>query len=179
MQIKFNSLVKIVILSFGMASLVGCSSTGSKAPVSDLSSGSEATGLGAQGGNFNNDNITEAGGANRLKAPYDQRYHFDFNKFDVRQDDAQSVNVQANYLAAHPSAKVRLEGNADDRGSREYNIALGWKRARAIADMLKQEGVTQSQINMVSYGKEKPIAFGHDEASYSQNRRVDLIYEAK
>lgn len=181
MQIKLNSLTKVLVLTCGMVSLVACSSSGSKAPVSELGEGNAAqvTGLGSQGSNFNRDNIADEGDANRLKAPYDQRYHFDFDKFEVKQEDIQSVNVQASYLAAHPSAKVRLEGNADDRGSREYNIALGWKRARAVADILKQEGVSSSQIVMMSYGKEKPIAFGHDEASYSQNRRVDLIYETK
>ena len=61
----------------------------------------------------------------------------------------------------------------------EYNVALGWKRAKAVAAILKQDGVSDSQIAMISYGKERPIAFGHDEASYQQNRRVELIYEKK
>ncbi|HBC71235.1 MAG TPA: peptidoglycan-associated lipoprotein, partial [Coxiellaceae bacterium] len=72
-----------------------------------------------------------------------------------------------------------LEGHADERGSREYNIALGWKRAKAVAAALKQQGAGNAQIVMMSYGKEKPVALGHDESAYSQNRRVNLIYEAK
>jgi peptidoglycan-associated lipoprotein len=177
---KFNYFVKVLVLSLGALSLAACSSSGKTAPVSDDlgQGGATATGIGA-GSGFGKDGINEEGDANRLKAPYNQRYHFDFNKFDVKPDDMQSVEVQASYLAAHPSAKVRLEGNADDRGSREYNIALGWKRARAVGDILKQQGVAQSQIAMVSYGKEKPVAFGHNEESYKQNRRVDLIYEEK
>ena len=117
--------------------------------------------------------------ANRLKAPYDQTYYFALNKYDVVANDIESIIVQANYLVSHPSAKVRLEGNCDQRGSREYNIALGWKRAKAVAEILKQHGVRDTQIAMVSYGKEKPVAFGNDESAYRLNRRVDLIYEAK
>ena len=117
--------------------------------------------------------------ANRLKAPYDQTYYFALNKYDVVANDIESIIVQANYLVSHPSAKVRLEGNCDQRGSREYNIALGWKRAKAVAEILKQHGVRDTQIAMVSYGKEKPIVFGSDESAYRLNRRVDLIYEAK
>jgi len=116
---------------------------------------------------------------NRLKAPYNQSYLFGFDRYDVQPEDVASINVQANHLAANAQAKVRLEGNTDARGSREYNIALGWKRAKAVADILKQQGVNQEQIVMVSYGKEKPIALGHDEDSYGKNRRTDLIYEAK
>lgn len=137
--------------------------------------GSQTAGLSDQDG-FGADDISQA---NRLKAPYNQRYYFDFDRYDVKSDDVESINVQANYLVAHPSAKIRLEGNADERGSREYNIALGWKRAKAVAAILKQQGVKDSQIVMLSYGKEKPIAFGHDEDSHSQNRRTDLIYESK
>ncbi len=117
--------------------------------------------------------------ANRLKAPYNQSYYFDFNCYDVKQEDLESLKIQADYAVANPSTKFRIEGNADERGSREYNVALGWKRAKAVAEILKQHGVNDNQIAIVSYGKEKPLALGHDEASYSQNRRVDLIYEAK
>ena len=82
-------------------------------------------------------------------------------------------------MVAHPDAKVRLEGNTDERGSREYNVALGWRRAKAVASLMAQQGVAPSQIVMVSYGEEQPVAFGHDKQSYSLNRRVNLVYEAK
>lgn len=125
------------------------------------------------------DGFAEEGSTNRLKAPYNQTYHFDFDKYVVKQEDIASINAQGNYLMTHSGAKVRIEGNADDRGSREYNVALGWKRAKAVAAILKQKGASDTQIAMVSYGKEKPVAFGHDEASYSKNRRADLVYESK
>lgn len=174
-KVKFSTVLKVAVFAVGVISLAACSST--KTPNSAEAAGVQASGMG-EGAGFN-DGISEAGDPNRLKAPYNQRYHFDFNKYEVLQEDIPSINAQANYLAAHPTAKVRLEGNADERGSREYNVALGWKRARAVADVLKQSGVTQSQIAMVSYGKEKPLVLGHDESAYSQNRRVELIYEEK
>lgn len=125
---------------------------------------------------FNEYGISEK---NRLKAPYNQSYHFDLNRYEVKPYDIESIDVQGNYLIANPNARIRLEGNADERGSREYNITLGWKRAKAVAALLKQQGVSDSQIALVSYGKEKPIALGHNEEAYKQNRRTDLIYEAK
>jgi peptidoglycan-associated lipoprotein len=117
--------------------------------------------------------------ANRMKAPHNQSYYFDFDNYDVKSEDAESIRVQADYAIVNPSARLRIEGNADERGSREYNVTLGWKRAKAVANILKQHGVSSAQIATISYGKEKPLALGHDEESHSQNRRVDLIYESK
>lgn len=108
----------------------------------------------------------------------EQHYFFDFDCNDVRQDAMESIKVQADYLVKHPNVKIRLEGNTDDRGSREYNIALGWRRARSVLDVLKQYGVSPSQVNMVSYGAEKPAATGEDEKSFQCNRRVDLKYSS-
>ena len=166
---KMLKVLSVLVLSLCIGGLTACShfkSDGSQ-------DGTQTAGLDAQ------DGFADENSPNRLKAPYNQVYHFGFDKYDVNQEDVASINVQAAYLVAHSSAKVRLEGNADERGSREYNIALGWKRARAVAAILKQQGVSDSQIAMVSFGKEKPVATGHDESAYSLNRRVDLVYEAK
>jgi peptidoglycan-associated lipoprotein len=111
--------------------------------------------------------------------PCNDVYYFEFDRDAVNQDDASKINAQAVYLIAHPNAKIRLEGNTDQRGSREYNVALGWRRAKAVSKLLQLQGVNPRQIEMVSYGEEKPVAFGHDESSYSQNRRVNLVYEVK
>ncbi|MBA2653911.1 MAG: OmpA family protein [Gammaproteobacteria bacterium] len=112
----------------------------------------------------------------RLAPKAEQHYFFDFDCNDVRQDGMASLQMQANYLIKHPSTKIRLEGNTDDRGSREYNVALGERRARAVLDVLKQYGVSSGQVTIVSFGAEKPAAGGEDESSYQCNRRVDLIY---
>jgi peptidoglycan-associated lipoprotein len=169
---KFASIVKIFALVIAIVGVAACSSTksGAGAPVQDET---QTAGLGDQSG------FADENSPNRLKAPYNQTYHFEFNKYDVLPGDVDSVKVQGDYLAAHVGAKVRLEGNADERGSREYNVTLGYKRAKAVAAILKQQGAADSQVALVSYGKEKPVALGHSEEDYAKNRRVDLVYEAK
>jgi len=168
---KISRLLIITVLSLGLSA---CSYFKSKKDgVGD--DNTQTTGLNDQDG-FGADGISAA---NRLKAPYNQSYHFEYDGYEVKKEDIESINVQANYLVAHTGAKVRLEGNTDERGSREYNVTLGWKRAKAVAAVLKQQGVGDAQIAIVSFGEEKPVATEHDENSYSQNRRVDLIYEAK
>lgn len=115
---------------------------------------------------------------NPLIAPTNQTYYFNFDSMTVRSIDLQAIHIQANYLIIHPKAKVRLEGNADNRGSREYNIGLGWRRDQAIVRILEQEGVAPSQLDVVSYGKEHPAVLGNNEYAWQLNRRVNLIYEA-
>jgi len=101
--------------------------------------------------------------------------YFDFDKSDIKLDRELVIFNWAKYLTAHPAFKVRLEGNADERGTREYNIGLGERRAEAVAQALEARGVSASQLDAVSYGKERPLVIGHDEAAWSQNRRVDLV----
>lgn len=114
---------------------------------------------------------------NPLIAPTNQTYYFNFDSTTLMSGDLEAIQVQAKYLSTHSSAKVRLEGNTDNRGSREYNIGLGWWRDRAVARLLKKEGVAPKQIDMVSYGKERPVIVGNNENAWSLNRRVNLIYE--
>ena len=89
------------------------------------------------------------------------------------------VQAHAKYLAGNPGARVVIEGNCDERGSREYNLALGQRRADAAKNAMKLLGATETQIESVSFGEEKPKASGHDEASWSQNRRDDIVYKVK
>jgi peptidoglycan-associated lipoprotein len=96
----------------------------------------------------------------------------------VQADDSAIVEAHAKYLSEHPDKKVRLEGNCDERGSDEYNLALGQRRADGVKKLLEAGGVRENQISTISYGEEKPKATGHDEASWSQNRRTDLNYNA-
>jgi peptidoglycan-associated lipoprotein len=105
--------------------------------------------------------------------------YFDFDKFDIKADQAGVVERQGKYLAANAGVKVRVEGHADERGGREYNLALGQKRAEAVARGLKAYGVKEGQAEPVSFGSEKPKAAGHDEAAWAQNRRADVAYGAK
>ena len=103
--------------------------------------------------------------------------YFDFDSYSVK-DEYQSLLAQhARYLKAHPERHVLIQGNTDERGTSEYNLALGQKRAEAVRRSLSLMGVADTQMEAVSLGKEKPTATGHDEASWAQNRRADLVYQ--
>jgi peptidoglycan-associated lipoprotein len=103
--------------------------------------------------------------------------YFVYDSSDVQPDFIPVINAHAQYLVAHPNQKLTLEGHADERGSPEYNIALGDQRAKAVAGMMKAQGVSDGQLMLVSYGEEKPAVFGSDESSYERNRRCELSYQ--
>ncbi len=105
--------------------------------------------------------------------------YFMLDSSQVQDDFVPVIAAHAQYLVAHPGQRVVMEGHGDERGSREYNIALGEQRAKSIASMLKVQGVSDGQLEVVSYGEEKPASFGHDEASWELNRRVELVYQGK
>lgn len=108
-----------------------------------------------------------------------QTYYFSFDGTQIDPKIMASIQAQADYLIQNPNARVRLEGNTDERGSREYNIGLGWRRDQTVKHILLQAGVADKQVVSVSYGKERPAVFAHNEAAYAKNRRVNLIYEVK
>lgn len=102
--------------------------------------------------------------------------YFDFDKSDLRPEYADVLARHAAKLANNSRTMVRLEGHADERGSREYNIGLGERRSQSVRRMLLIQGASSDQISTVSFGEERPVAFGSDEASYQQNRRVEIKY---
>lgn len=102
--------------------------------------------------------------------------YFGLDKYDIASDFAQMLDAHANFLRSNPSYKVTVEGHADERGTPEYNIALGERRASAVKMYLQGKGVSADQISIVSYGKEKPAVLGHDESAYAKNRRAVLVY---
>jgi peptidoglycan-associated lipoprotein len=105
--------------------------------------------------------------------------YFDFDKYEVKPEYRALAEAHATYLKDHPSASIKIEGNADDRGSREYNLSLGQKRAAAVKKVINLLGVSDSQIETVSFGEEKPKAAGEDEASWAENRRSDIVYSGE
>jgi peptidoglycan-associated lipoprotein len=105
--------------------------------------------------------------------------YFDFDKYEVKPEYRALAEAHATYLKDHPSASIKIEGNADDRGSREYNLSLGQKRAVAVKKVINLLGVSDSQIETVSFGEEKPKAAGEDEASWAENRRSDIVYSGE
>ncbi len=102
--------------------------------------------------------------------------HFDLDKYEIKMDSRELIEAHAKFLAKNPAVNVKLEGHADERGTPEYNIALGAKRANAIADMFRSYGVSNSQIEVVSYGEESPVDPGHSESAWAKNRRVEIKY---
>ena len=102
--------------------------------------------------------------------------YYPFDVAAVQDADKPVLQAHGQYLSTHANRKVRLEGNCDERGSTEYNLGLGQRRADGVKKMLELSGANTSQLESISYGEEKPVASGHDEASWSQNRRTDLIY---
>ena len=102
--------------------------------------------------------------------------YFDFDSSAIRTDSRSVVDAHARYLAANPGQKIRLEGHADERGSREYNIGLGERRGQGVRQALLLQGVGEAQLSTVSYGEERPAAAGSDEQAYAANRRVEIVY---
>jgi len=102
--------------------------------------------------------------------------YFDFDKSEIKPEFADIVAAHARNLSSHPNLKMKLEGNTDERGTREYNIGLGERRAQAVRRALMLQGVAESQLTTVSFGAERPAVEGDDEAAWTQNRRVELVY---
>lgn len=173
-SLQFAKFTAISVLCLG---LFACATAGHNKPASGNSydeKNIESSGVGSE------TSFDEGKGTgNALKPGCNQIYYFDYDSSTVHEEDQASINVQAKYLTAHPKAKVRLEGNTDNRGSREYNIALGERRANRVAECLKSNGVASNQIKTVSFGAQKPVAFGSNDEDYQLNRRVELIYETK
>jgi len=103
--------------------------------------------------------------------------YFDFDSNSVSDDYVELVKHHGKYLSFNANASIRLEGHADERGTREYNVALAEKRAQAVKQLMLYEGAGNEQITVISYGEEKPVAFGHDDESMSLNRRVEIVYQ--
>lgn len=153
---------------------VGCSSTGTKddggAAVQEGSSGAVTSGAN-QGGAWTGNPLDDPNSLLSTRTIY-----FEFDQSTIRSEFVDVLRAHAGYLNTNRSATVRIEGHADERGSREYNIGLGERRANAVRNFLEAEGVSASQINTISYGEERPAALGHDEISWAENRRAVLVY---
>ena len=176
-------LVVKLMMVLALVWLAGCSSTG----------GSKDGGVAVEDGTGSAESAAGAGAAtstgvsgygdltieslNDPNSPLSQRViYFAYDSSDVVEQDRPLIEAHAAFLAANPTVKVTLEGHTDERGSREYNIGLGDRRAQSIRRMLEFQGVAPNQITVVSYGEEKPAVEGHDESAWSMNRRVELVY---
>jgi peptidoglycan-associated lipoprotein len=116
--------------------------------------------------------INDAGNVLSIRTIY-----FDLDSSDISDIDTEVLKHHGKYLSLNTDARLRLEGNTDERGTREYNVALADRRAQAVKRLLLFQGAASDQITIISYGEEKPAALGHDEDAWKLNRRVELVYE--
>jgi peptidoglycan-associated lipoprotein len=173
MTIKHHFVHYAVFTAFA-AVLAGCSSTPklSEPPARQISSSGQQQ-AGATGGQTAGVNQDDLSGP---PASVGRVVYFDFDSFVIKPQYQDLIAQQSRYLQSHSASHVTLEGNTDERGSREYNLALGQKRAEAVQRALVLEGASSSQIESVSFGAEKPADPGHDEEAYAKNRRVEFRY---
>jgi peptidoglycan-associated lipoprotein len=184
---KYRSLAGVALL---ILTLAGCSSTEEKqAGLLDKSQQGAvavtADGVTTSGYTDENEIVGTELTAEELGAEFSdpasplskRTIYFRYDSSDVQQDFIPVIAAHAAYLLQHPQYRLVLEGHADERGSPEYNIALGEQRAKAVARLMKAQGVPGRQLSIVSYGEEKPAVDGHDEAAWQLNRRVELVYE--
>ena len=181
-------MIKRISLSLVILALVAGCSSGVKlndVPVEDKGA-SSTLGAGAGSGSAGADGTAKSGvtpvdigssGANAAGPQNVARViYFDFDSYVIRSDFQSAIDAHARFLKANPGRKVVIEGHTDDRGGREYNLALGQRRAEAVSRSLGLLGVTSSQVEAVSFGKEKPAVQGSDENAMAQNRRAEIAY---
>jgi len=181
-----------IVTAFAAAVLIaGCSTSPtsegdqSGAPVTDATKPGAKPGAGAQTGPIAKIDVTKpgavAGADPRLKtgALAQRSIYYDLDQFDIKDQYRSLVEAHAKYLRENPSAKILIQGNTDERGSREYNVGLGQRRSDGVKKMLVLLGARDNQIESVSLGEEKPQAEGHDESAWSKNRRSDILYSGE
>jgi peptidoglycan-associated lipoprotein len=176
-SIARSAISVVLVLLLG-----GCSTFGGKdeqgsggegAPVSEAGQGGSgsATAAAREGG------VWRGNPLDNPDSPLSNRViYFDYDESRIHPDYQEIVISHGQYLAANPSVTMTVEGHADERGSREYNIALGERRAQAVKTLMLTQGAGDSQIATVSYGEERPLVAGSDDAAWSQNRRAELLY---
>jgi peptidoglycan-associated lipoprotein len=168
-------LKKMTIILSGALVLTACGSSvklDDKAPVEDRSANQADSRTVAPVTAGSSDPLNDPKGVLAQRSVY-----FDLDKYDVKDADKPVINAHSKYLTANKGRKVVIQGNTDERGGSEYNLALGQKRAEAVRKSMSLLGVADTQMEAVSFGKEKPKATGHDEASWAENRRADIVYQ--
>jgi peptidoglycan-associated lipoprotein len=170
--------VMVVLCMAAALGLGGCASKPPQpAPPAESASGAQgATGAGAGTANAAAANPDDEAAGPQGGLLVNRLVYFDFDSAEIKGAGTEVVAAHAKYLAAHPNTRVRLEGHTDERGSREYNIGLGERRAQSVRRALLLQGASEAQLSTVSYGEERPAAPGHDEAAWAKNRRVEIVY---
>ena len=168
-------LKKLVVIVSGALVLTACGSSvklDENAPVEDRTASTVDTRQVTTVETVTTDPLNDPNGELAKRSVY-----FDFDSYTVKAEYQPVVSAHANYLNGHGSQKVVIQGNTDERGGREYNLALGQKRAEAVRQSMSLMGVPDSQMEAVSFGEEKPKALGSNEAAWAENRRADIVYQ--
>lgn len=163
---KMLYLATLLVLVFGM-SLTGCS----KKKAEDVPQVTSTEGAGAAEPLENEDTGIMEGRTSGPMVPV----YFEYDSSSVKGEQVQRIETNADFMKKNPALKIRIEGNCDERGTLEYNLALGERRAQSAKTYLVNLGVNGEQLTTVSFGEEKPLLFGHDEISWAQNRRDDFV----
>ena len=189
---------RLAIVLVGVAALAACE--GTVGTVEDDQTGSQSTGATASTSGTGDDSVsgadttvTETPGAGTTTSDLTREHplddsssplgartiYFEFDSSEIPESGRIVIDAHARYLSEHSGALITLEGHADERGSREYNIALGERRAGAVRKLMTLLGATDPQIRTISYGEERPVADGHDESAWGLNRRVEIVYRVR
>jgi len=166
---NIKAVLKALAVAGVVVGLTGCASSGGK----KYTPGAKGQGV-ANAQQFYGQNISEDEEARLLSK---RTLYFGYDRFDLKNDDLLVLSAHAKQLLENPKLRIRLDGHADERGSREYNVGLSERRAKAAHKFLVLKGVSPEQIAVVGYGKEKPAVLGHDENAWRLNRRAELHYE--
>jgi peptidoglycan-associated lipoprotein len=184
MQQTFHKLLMSALFASLLAACGTTPTPDTGAPVEDRNVGAGTSGAATSGTTTGSVAGTATGSeSNRLRDPNSilskRSVYFEFDSYAVRDDYKPLIDAHARYLQGDKNGRMTIQGNTDERGSREYNIALGQRRADAVKKMMMLLGATDSQIETVSFGKEKPRNPGHDEGSWTENRRDDFVYRGE
>lgn len=174
---KMTNMYKTLGLAFGALLLTACASKG------DIEEGAAQFDESANEATQAVDNAAVTG--EELKAQAEAKlleltvFYFDFDQSTLKEEGKDALKAHAKYLAANSSARITLEGHADERGTVEYNLALGERRAMTVRRFLMSNGANAEQLKVVSFGEERPAVMGHNEDAYSKNRRVEVKYQSR
>ncbi|GMR08060.1 MAG: hypothetical protein BMS9Abin26_1065 [Gammaproteobacteria bacterium] len=171
---------QFAVMLFSLLLLTGCETLGGKgdadkdseAQVEDRSTSSASTSGTGSGSEFQGDPLDDPGSVLATRMVY-----FEFDSSTITPESRAVITAHARYLASNPGVSIVLEGHADERGTREYNVALGEQRANSVRQLMSLSGVSGNQMQTVSYGEERPASSAHDESGWQLNRRVELVYQ--
>ena len=172
---KFKSALLFTILA-AVLTLSSCANM-KKKPTDGVGDNSEAAKV--DNGKGNGMSLELNGDSDSNKAGALKTVYFDFNSAGLSNDTKETLNGNAQFLKSNPSVKIQVEGHSDERGGVQFNLALGEKRAKGVREYLIGQGVEANRLTIISLGKEKPVSFGHDEESWSKNRRANFVVTSK